>query len=446
LADVAEREISRGIGRLAGSSAYSTAASAVVFLTFATLGCAYIILAKLAGIGPFYVTFVPVGTMLGYAMLIFLARGLRLRDDQSGDNLYYMGFLFTLTSLGVSLYQFTATRAAEEIVQNFGIAIGSTITGIGLRVIFNQMRRDPVEVERIMRLELAEAARRVRRELDSTVVEFGYHRRSAQQAAADSFTHVTRKFDEMVAHFLASLEEITAKLTSPIEAASRRSEQAIAEAANKIGNTLGAAARQLEGETDKLSIRVGAIAITLEQVMARLNAMQTPERVIEVRLEPITEALTRSVERFAAQTDGQAAAVNEALQQANAATRESIELLAGARDELGSTALTNRAALDAASKAIVGVAQIVDEFKASSRDYVELLRELLDKTDGTMRTFTDVLVKSGVDTATQADWLRNMLPAIEASVQTLVAAAERMSRASEDPRSRPISARQGSVG
>src|SRR5258708_10818374 len=119
--------------------------------------------------------------MLAYALLITLARSIRLRDDQSGDNLYYMGFLFTLTSLGVSLYQFSATRAAEEIVQNFGIAIGSTIAGIGLRVIFNQMRRDPIEVERTMRLELAAAARPVRREIDSSVIEFGYHRPSAQQ-------------------------------------------------------------------------------------------------------------------------------------------------------------------------------------------------------------------------------------------------------------------------
>ena len=151
--------------------------------------------------------------MIGYALLISAWRAsLRLRDDQSGDNLYYMGFLFTLTSLGVSLYQFTATRAAEEIVQNFGIAIGSTITGIGLRVIFNQMRRDPVEVERTMRLELAEAARRVRRELDSSVVEFGYFRRSAQQAAADAFSHVTERFDEIVAKLLTSLEEVAAKL------------------------------------------------------------------------------------------------------------------------------------------------------------------------------------------------------------------------------------------
>ena len=423
----------------AADAAQATGASAVVFLLFVAAGCAYIVAAKLAGIGPFYVTFVPVGTMLAYALLIYSARGLRLRDDQSGDNLYYMGFLFTLTSLGVSLYQFTAARAAEEIVQNFGIAIGSTIAGIGLRVIFNQMRRDPVEVERMMRLELAEAARRVRRELDSTVVEFGHHRRSAQQAAADSFNHVTEKFDEMVAKFLANLEDTTAKLAGPLEAASRRSGDAITEATKTVGATLGASARQLEAETDKLSIRTGAIAITLEQVVAKLRAMQTPDRVIEVRLEPITHSLTQSVDRFAAQSGGQAAAVKVALQEANAATKESIEMIARAREELGATAASNRAALEATSKAVVGVAQILDEFKTSSRDYVEVLRLLLEKTDGTMRTFTDVLVKSGVEAATQTDWLREALPAIEANAQTLVTAAERISRAIEDLRARRLS-------
>ena len=424
--------------RQAAEGAYATNASTVVFLVFVAAGCAYIVLAKLAGIGPLYVTFVPVGTMLAYALLIYSARGLRLRDDQSGDNLYYMGFLFTLTSLGVSLYQFTAARAAEEIVQNFGIAIGSTIAGIGLRVIFNHMRRDPVEVERMMRLELAEAARRVRRELDSTVVEFGHHRRSAQQAAADSFNHVTEKFDEMVAKFLANLEDTTAKLAGPLEAASRRSGDAITEATKTVGATLGASARQLEAETDKLSIRTGAIAITLEQVVAKLRAMQTPDRVIEVRLEPITHSLTQSVDRFAAQSGGQAAAVKVALQEANAATKESIEMIARAREELGATAASNRAALEATSKAVVGVAQILDEFKTSSRDYVEVLRLLLEKTDGTMRTFTDVLVKSGVEAATQTDWLREALPAIEANAQTLVTAAERISRAIEDLRARRL--------
>src|SRR6202023_3370213 len=135
---------------------------------------------KLHEFSALQVTLVPVLIMVIYALLLGLTRLFRLRDDQSGDNLYYMGFLFTLTSLAISLYQFSITNSVEHIVQNFGIAIASTIAGIALRIFFNQMRRDPIEVEHTTRLELADASRKVRRELESTVLEFGSFRGATQ--------------------------------------------------------------------------------------------------------------------------------------------------------------------------------------------------------------------------------------------------------------------------
>jgi hypothetical protein len=415
---------------------YSAGANAIVFMTFVVVGSAYILAAKLAGVSPFYVTFAPVGIMLGYALLISMARGLRLRDDQSGDNLYYMGFLYTLTSLGVSLYQFTASHAAEEIVQNFGIAIGSTITGIGLRVIFNQMRRDPVDVERVMRLELAEAARRVRRELDSTVVEFGYHRRSAQQAAADAFSHVTEKFDEIAGKFLSNLEDLTAKLAAPLEAASHRSGDVISELTKAIGEQLAARASQLSTENDILAQRAGAITAALDDITTRLGALATPDRVIEVRMEPMTTALTTAVERLTAQTDGQATAVKEAVEMANAATTRSTELVATLQREFDRVATDNHATLEAATDTIKAMAKVLEELKTSSSAYVEVLELMLEKTDSTMRTFTDVLVRTGVEAATQTDGLREVLPAIEASAHAIAMAAERIAVVLDDVRAR----------
>jgi len=415
---------------------HAAGVSAVVFIGFVLAGCAYIVLAKLAGMGQLYVTFVPVATMLFYALLITLARGLRLRDDQSGDNLYYMGFLFTLTSLGVSLYQFSATRAAEEIVQNFGIAIGSTIAGIGLRVIFNQMRRDPIEVERMMRLELAEAARRVRRELDASVVELGSFRRTAQQSAADSFNHVAETFDGLAAKLFARLEEIVAKLALPAEAASRQSGAAIDELSKTIGATLSASAAQLSAESDKLSSRVGTIAAALDEVASKLNAMQTPDRVIEVRLEPMAQSLADAVAKITAQSEGQASAVKDALAIANSATERSIDLVAALSGEFDATAATNRAALEAAISMVKATADVLSEIKASSKDYVDALGTMLEKTDETMRTFTEVLVQSGVESVTRTDRLSQALPAIEARAQTLATAAERISSIVEDLRAR----------
>ena len=375
----------------------ATGMSAVVFMAFVALGSVYILLAKLAGVGQFYVTFVPVGIMLAYAALIFLARNLRLRDDQSGDNLYYMGFLFTLTSLGVSLYQFSAEHAAEDIVQNFGIAIGSTIAGIGLRVVFNQMRRDPVEVERMMRLELAEAARRVRRELDSTVVEFGYHRRSAQQAAADSFKQVAERFDEIVAKFDASLKEITGQLAQPLEAASRHSGDTLGELSKTLAASLSASAQQFGAETDKLAIRVRATAIKLDEVIAKLGAIETPESAIKAGLEPIAQSISQSVESLSERSTSDAIAIKDAL--------------------TTSTQL---------------IATMFEQFKTDSKAHVELLRALLAKTDDTMRTFTDVLIRSGVDATLQAEGLREAIQATQVDAQTLVQVAEKISQSGED--------------
>ena len=376
-----------------------TGFNAGVFMVFVALGCAYIILAKLAVVRQFYVTFVPVGIMLAYALLILLARNLRLRDDQSGDNFYYMGFLFTLTSLGVSLYQFSAARAAEEIVQNFGIAISSTIAGIGLRVVFNQMRRDPVEVERTMRLELAEAARRVRRELDSTVVEFGYHRRSAQQAAADSFKQVAERFDEIVGKCLASLQDATEKLVQPLEAASRHSGDMLGDLTRTLTATLGASAQQFGAETDRLSIRVRATSIKLDEVIAKLGAIETPESAIKAGLEPVAQSISQSLERLSARSADNTEEVKNAL----AAMTEAI-------------------------------ATMLEEFKRDSKAHVELLRSLLERTDETTQTYTDVLVRFTVEVKVVREGLREAMLAAEAGVQRLVMATEQFSQSVEDLR------------
>ena len=409
-------------------------------MTFVAAGCAYIILAKLRGIEPFYVTFVPVGTMIAYALLISLSRSLRLRDDQSGDNLYYMGFLFTLTSLGVSLYQFSATRAAEEIVQNFGIAIGSTITGIGLRVIFNQMRRDPVEVEQRMRLELAEAARRVRRELDSSVVEFAYFRRNAQQSAADSFNHMTERFDEIVARLLSSLEEVTTKLSVPVEAAARQLSDATGNVTRSMGATLANSVGQLSAQTETLSDRVGEIADALDAVTGKLNAMQTPDQVFEVRLDPVMQALVLAAEQIGAHSDAQAKSVTDALAIANTAAERSIDLVGALRQDFDTTVVANRAALEWAAAMIKATSEVLNEIRASQQACTEGLTFMLEKTDESMRTFTDVLVKSGVEMAIRTDQLSEALPAIEARAHTLALAAERIAGIVgdlRDPQKRP---------
>ena len=187
---------------------------AVVFMIFVAAGCAYIIAAKLGGIEPFYVTFVPVAhhDRLRAADLVWREACGCATTSRATISITW-GSCSPSRASGSRSISSTPTRAAEEIVQNFGIAIGSTITGIALRVMFNQMRRDPVEVERDDAARAgrsgAPGAARARQHAWSSSAIF---RRNAQQAAADSFDHMPRRSTRSSSRLLASVADVALQL------------------------------------------------------------------------------------------------------------------------------------------------------------------------------------------------------------------------------------------
>ena len=292
--------------------------SGLLFFAVVMSGAGYIVYSKLHEFSALQVTLVPVLIMIAYALALGLARLFRLRDDQSGDNLYYMGFLFTLTSLAVSLYQFSSAGSAEQIVQNFGIAIGSTIAGITLRIFFNQMRRDPVEVEHTARLELANASRKVRRELESTVLEFGYFRRATQQSITDAVEEIEALLKEARDRIVGQLEGFALDANKPLRDASRQSGETIEQLNAGILTSFESVARQLAEDGARLSTSTAAIVESIDSVVSRLAALQTPEHMIEVKLNPAIQGLTRVVSTFSKNAEAQAISVNSNLKQTQA--------------------------------------------------------------------------------------------------------------------------------
>jgi hypothetical protein len=276
----------------------------LLFFAVVVAGSGYIIFSKLDDFGALAVTAVPVLIMIGYALLLG-TRLFRLRDDQSGDNLYYMGFLFTLTSLAVSLYQFSAAGSAEQIVQNFGIAIASTIAGITLRIFFNQMRRDPVEVEATARLELAEASRRVKRELEGTILEFGYFRRTTQQSLSDALDEVKESLAAAREQFAGDMARLAVTANKPFEEASRRS-GATLDRLNERTVAVLEVSRQLVQEGEQLAKNTTSIVKAIDDVFARLASHQTSDQVIDSKLVPMVQSLTEAVNSLKASAETQA--------------------------------------------------------------------------------------------------------------------------------------------
>lgn len=112
----------------------------IIFISFFLFGSLGVVAIKELGLGPIIAIAFSALIMLGY-ILYCGTRKYEVRAEILGDNIYYMGFLFTLVSLAYTLYKFTSTdNEIDQIIKNFGIALTTTLIGVVGRVYFNQTK------------------------------------------------------------------------------------------------------------------------------------------------------------------------------------------------------------------------------------------------------------------------------------------------------------------
>ncbi len=216
--------------------------NAAVFLLFAVGGMILLILVK--GLVPteqndaqalgniFWVSLItPLLILSAYLFCCWNFDALNTRKDQTGDNLYYLGFIFTLGSLAYSLLDL---NALENILVNFGNAVWSTLWGIVLRTAVNQLRFDPNEVEEASRQELSEASRRVAKELNQSVEEFDTFRKVSQQLVGEGFKDTQKNIEDISSTIMESLRTTSEKSAEPINKMINVSSKAIEAMSNQI--------------------------------------------------------------------------------------------------------------------------------------------------------------------------------------------------------------------
>jgi hypothetical protein len=274
------------------------------------------------------VTGVPVLIMLSYLALMLVFRRMRVDDDQAGDNLYYLGFLFTLTSLGCALFQYNGSSSKESIIQNFGIALATTIVGLICRVIFGQMRHDPVETEREVRMELAHVAGRLRDQMIQANNILDTASTAVRQQSAEVLAKYVVELNALVVDSMRSSQEHVAALsqqtlamtqeTSRLAALLREMAQRVEEAEaarrpapfapefeelrGRVKEAAIAAQDSANGEaTDEALQRLEATMLeTIDRIRSRVGSMPAEIRT-EGDLESSDEAKPRE-----ADSDGQA--------------------------------------------------------------------------------------------------------------------------------------------
>jgi methyl-accepting chemotaxis protein len=237
----------------------------IVFVILTFGGCCFIAVSKVSGMNPVFSMFVPILLMFGYLVLAWSFSAIRLHDEQTGDNLYYMGFLFTLASLGASLYLFTGDSSTDDVVRNFGIAISSTITGANNQLINEGFEGVVAQVEK------------TGKKLEKSLL---------------SMSDLTLK----------PLEDVSVKFNKAIDDSLKSVTEKLNEAAKKIedsSNIVTKANQSVLAVSEELTDRVSDIS-------KKLEAVTIPDSVLKNEMEPLLQQLASFIKDQAIRADAMA--------------------------------------------------------------------------------------------------------------------------------------------
>jgi len=151
--------------------------------------------------------------VLAYIVYCSHSAGL-VRPEILGDNIYYLGFLLTLVSLSYTLYKFSsADNEIDQIIENFGIALSSTLIGVVGRVYFNQTHDDGDEIDTLSIPALDENLRQelvLRQELISQAKALAHE----STLLSASLTQSTQQLHQKVQETALALRELTESIKS----------------------------------------------------------------------------------------------------------------------------------------------------------------------------------------------------------------------------------------
>jgi chromosome segregation ATPase len=248
----------------------------------------------------------------------------KLRADQAGDNCYYLGLIYTLTSLAFAIFTFDPEDTANVIVNGFGVALATTIVGLILRVFFNQSRVDVHEIEEDARQELVEAASRLKTQLNQISMGFSDFALGLQQsmdelreAATASVKDSSEQAIETVKQLASAVDEGLKNQTTEFKsqvAQLTKATEASRQALERHAESLGALAERQKGTADSLAMIKDVVTATA----AASEALQDRQQAIaelQGAMNSLAESLSSNVTKLNSATDGSILALSELTKQ-----------------------------------------------------------------------------------------------------------------------------------
>ena len=250
----------------------------------------------------FFIALIAVSFIMTYAFIILKQLNLVGNQlDRSSDNAYYLGLLYTLFSLSYSLVKITfkfdvdgnfeGSGSVLGLLPDFGVALLSTIAGIGMRVWMQQYNNDPGTIDNEARQQLG----RMLDEIKTSMIRF----QGDLSTLSTTYNSSTEELNKRVAETLADAAKIhseniktVSKELVDLAAENKRQIEVIGQSAQSISTTLTESATLLKTSFEQIT---GSIETNLNNFSNRLDTSSSKISDVVDKIDVAAQQITNTV-------------------------------------------------------------------------------------------------------------------------------------------------------
>jgi hypothetical protein len=251
---------------------------------------------------------IPLALMVAYIWLGALRRDDDVDDEKFADSCYYIGFIFTITSIVFALFDLPSIGTEiQNIAVRFGAAMVTTVLGLGVRVYLVSFGRDLGDAIEQSEDAVMDASRRFREQLEIAVERLRDFESDVEAASKATVERVGMQVEALSKSHVERIDAYLVELT-------KHNEQAFADALSQVGVATARLAEFVDSYTNQMRTHTQAMqqftSETTDRVLERLRTAEFPEDYFARHLAVPMRQLKVSAEEIADNVRQAAAAVS----------------------------------------------------------------------------------------------------------------------------------------
>lgn len=239
----------------------------------------------------------PLLVMTSYMLIGHRRQDTAVTDEKFADSCYYLGFIFTITSIILSLLDLPHIDAKmADIAIRFGAAMVSTVLGLAARVYLVSFKPDVQDAIQNAEAGVLEASDRLREQLTLVVEKLKHFEESVDEAARSTVARVSVTIEEQTQSYGTQLQNFFAALTQENERAFKAALEEVSAASLRLAQSVDGYSQSLKGNLTSIEAKVTHFS---EAVTRRLEQTTFPDDYFAKRLAGPLEQLSNSSQALA---------------------------------------------------------------------------------------------------------------------------------------------------